>query len=199
MNKGVYVAMALSLGLVGMAQTYSVQGSLGYFTGFGGNFSLMATGFDLPVGGRLGVTFAGTDLIDYGFYFPNIEAGEASNVTLNLDLLLPIPTSETGAVVVNPYVGLRYNFFAAQAKNYLTDLDISSNQFGMGAGALVEYPLSPEVGLFADLGLDYFWDAAIEFGAEHYETSDPGYDEVRRFLNAPETAFKLLLGVRLAF
>lgn len=199
MNKSIYVVAALGLGLGGMAQTYSVQGSLGYFTGFGGNFSIVGTDIASSVGGRFGVTFAGTDLIDSGDNYPEIQAGDASNVTLNLDLLFPIPASATMSVAVSPYIGVRYNFFSAEADDPLGEFDISSDQFGLGAGAMVEYPLSPEFGIFADLGLDYFWDAAIEFGDQDYETDDPGYDQVREFVNAPETEFKALLGVRLAF
>lgn len=217
-----------------MAQKFSVEGGAGFYGGLGGQLAVVVEDLvqGLPLGLRLGVGFAQSDALDDAYVLPilNTKWGDfkntnqlsewGQNITLSADVLYKVSVQGL-PVEVAPYAGLRYNFFSGGFTDPQNKLDqnspifanvkaltTSSNQFGLGLGARLAYPLAPNLRVVGDLGVDYFFKACIEgrtepdTGSPTSQTVCPGdtaYPDLDKFVTQPEWVLKLRLGLAYRF
>lgn len=227
--KRLVIAALAGLLTAAMAQRFSVEGSAGLYTGFGGQLAVVAEDFPgLPLGLRLGVGFASTDALDddskvpvlgqkWGDLKKGYELSEwGQNVTVSLDVLYKL--AQVQGISVAPYVGVRYNMFSGgftDPKDKLSkglsvkSWTFSSNAFGFGLGVRVAYPVMPNLSLVGDVGADYYLRAYIrntvvnDAGKSESSTVFPGdsnYEDYNKFVTQPDGwVLKLRLGVAYRF
>jgi len=226
MDKKRALAVLVVFSALGMAQKFSVEGGAGFYGGLGGQLAVVVEDLvqGLPLGLRLGVGFAQSDALDdaydlgggtkWGDYKNTNQLSEwGQNITLSADVLYKVSVQGL-PVEVAPYVGLRYNFFSGgytDPQNNLPNIKAetaSSNQFGLGLGARLAYPLAPNLRVVGDLGVDYFFKACIEgrtepdAGSPTSQTVCPGdtaYPNLDKFVTQPEWVLKLRLGLAYRF
>lgn len=225
MDKKRALAVLVVFSALGMAQKFSVEGGAGFYGGLGGQLAVVVEDLvqGLPLGLRLGVGFAQSDALDdaydlgggtkWGDFKNTNQLSEwGQNITLSADVLYKVSVQGL-PVELAPYVGLRYNFFSGGSTDPQDNLTIkaytvSSNQFGLGLGARLAYPLAPNLQLVGDLGADYFFKACIEeriepdTGSPTSQTVCPGdtaYPNLDKFVTQPEWVLKLRLGLAYRF
>lgn len=223
--KRLVIAALAGLLTAAMAQRFSVEGSAGLYTGFGGQLAVVAEDFPgLPLGLRLGVGFASTDALDdnydmggntkWGTYKEKLELSEwGQNVTVSLDVLYKL--TQVQGISVAPYLGVRYNMFSGgytdpeNKLSHVKSVTFSSNAFGFGLGVRAAYPVMPNLSLVGDVGADYYLQACIKItevddaGKSTTNTvcpSDSNYKDYNKFVTQPDGwVLKLRLGVAYRF
>lgn len=103
------------------------------------------------------------------------------------------------------YAGGRYGMFRSTAdfgKNGRQTF--SSNAFGVGAGLMVSYPLSGNLSLVGDLGVDQFFGSSITVSSSNgnvdtFTQGDAGYNNVSNAFVRPGTVFKARIGIKTTF
>jgi hypothetical protein len=215
--KRALVGLLAFLGVLGMAQKFSVEASVGYiYSGLGGQLAVVAEDLapGLPLAVRLGLGFATSDALD-----DNYDTGGGTtwgqvknannltewgqNITLSLDVLFTLP-AEGLPVSLAPYLGLRYNMFEGGAYNNSGWLKFSSNAFGFGGGIRAAYAVNPDLDVVADLGADYYLQSEItettSSGSNTTRPGDPGYANLNAFVTQPDGfVFRVRLGAAYRF
>lgn len=103
------------------------------------------------------------------------------------------------------YAGGRYGMFRGTADfGESGRTTYSSNAFGVGAGIMVSYPLSGNLSVVGDLGVDQFFGSSITVSSSNgntdtYSRSDAGYNDVSNQFVRPGTVFKARIGVKTGF
>ncbi|WP_027480664.1 hypothetical protein [Deinococcus pimensis] len=136
------------------------------------------------------------------------EAGR--NITLGVDGLLHLGYSEASGIGANAYAGVRYNLFTGSLTTQSTSgpetIFVSTNQIGVGGGVIASLPLSGNVFLTGDLGVDHFFDAPIRVsnpssnaGDQVANPGDSNYAQADSLANQPKTVLKAKVGVAVRF
>lgn len=130
-------------------------------------------------------------------------AQSTRNVTVGLDALIRLGYDEASGLGANVYVGPRYNMFSNTISGPLGSLTNTTNQFGIGAGVLASLPISGNIYLTGDLGVDRFFDAPIvQTSSGGSTTFNPGTEDYRTtdsYVNQPQTVLKARVGVAVRF
>ncbi|ULH15904.1 hypothetical protein MF271_04550 [Deinococcus sp. KNUC1210] len=134
-------------------------------------------------------------------------AESGSSTTVGVDLTYTLPSTVAG-VDAYLYGGGRYNNFNAVADftNYgaagsnAGKTTYSTNQFGLGAGVVGQYALTPNLSLAGDLGVDYYFPSGISTNdgngnTDTFNQGETGYDDLNALVNQPTTNFKAKIGI----
>ncbi|PYE52886.1 hypothetical protein [Deinococcus yavapaiensis] len=131
------------------------------------------------------------------------------NITVGLDALFRLGYDATTGLGANVYVGPRYNLFTNTVSGPLGSLTSTSNQLGIGGGLLASVPVSGNVYLTGDLGVDRFFDAPIvqtgrdtngaTTGTTTFNPGTADYGTTNGYINQPETVFKARVGLAIRF
>jgi len=119
------------------------------------------------------------------------------------DLLYPVKWF--GFKQAFAYGGVRYNRFTGNFNfiNGNEDFDVSTNQWGLGAGLLNAYAISKSLDLVLDGGLDYYLPSVLYAhgtsyspDGEHVEArNDYEYKDADQAINQPKLNFRLTIGL----
>ncbi|MFD2608363.1 hypothetical protein ACFSR9_02775 [Deinococcus taklimakanensis] len=130
---------------------------------------------------------------------------EGTDIVVSLDGTYNLGEFVPG-VDVSLYAGPRYGIFTRNFAVSEQDgsLTFDSKAFGLGAGVLASYALTPTASIIADLGANHFFNSPISFGgsntpSETVDPSDPSHKDLREFSNMPGTQFKARVGVKFGF
>lgn len=188
---------------------------LGYNGGFGGQLNVSMTSFQ-----------SGFPLsIRFGFGYTNVDPGrpadarkifinDATNGTpeengyiwdLRLDLMIPVNLLYNS----NVYLGPRYSMFTGNF-NFVDgneNFDITSNQFGLGAGFLTQLLLVPNLYLVLDGGADYFFQSTLKGHDTAYSPDGDDvnprqnytYDDADKAVNQPKILGRFMIGINYGF
>ena len=188
---------------------------LGYNGGFGGQLNVSMTSFQ-----------SGFPLsIRFGFGYTNVDPGrpadarkifinDATNGTpeengyiwdLRLDLMVPVNLLYNS----NVYLGPRYSMFTGNF-NFVDgneNFDITSNQFGLGAGFLTQLLLVPNLYLVLDGGADYFFQSTLKGHDTAYSPDGDDvnprqnytYDDADKAVNQPKILGRFMIGINYGF
>lgn len=187
----------------------------GYNGGFGGQLNFTMTSFQsgFPLSLR------------FGFGYTNVEPGipgdarkifinDATNGTpeergyvwdLRFDVLYPVNLLDKS----NLYVGARYAMFTGNF-NYVggnENFDITSNQFGLGAGLETQFLLVPNLYLVFSGGADYFFESTLSGHDTSYSPDgddvnprqDYTYNDADEAVNQPSIEGRFMIGVNNGF
>ncbi|GBF04980.1 hypothetical protein DAERI_030146 [Deinococcus aerius] len=103
------------------------------------------------------------------------------------------------------YAGGRYGMFRSNVTSEDDTTTYSSNEFGIGAGVMVSYPLTGNLSLVGDLGVDQFFKSTINIRSsdgttnDSIPTSDPSYAGFDDLFVQPGTVFKARIGIKTTF
>ncbi len=199
-------------------QTRFVGGlSLGYFGGSGMHFSLMAMDFaqDLPLSFRLGI---GYTRVEPGkpdearrIFINNATNGTPTEAgwmwDYRFDIL--IRTKAFGLKQANFYVGPRHVRFTGNF-NYVggnEDFDVTSHQWGVGAGLENSFAINPRLGIVVSAGADYFISSWLVGHDTKYnpdgeainQQEDYTWDDADRAISQPKIEPRVMLGLSYTF
>jgi len=188
---------------------------LGYNGGFGGQLNFTMTKFQsgFPLSLR------------FGFGYTNVEPGipldarkifinDATNGTpeergyvwdLRFDILYPVNLLYKS----NLYVGARYAMFTGNF-NFVggnENFDITSNQFGLGAGLETQFLLVPNLYLVFSGGADYFFESTLSGHDTSYSPDgddvnprqDYTFDDADEAVNQPSIEGRFMIGINYGF
>jgi hypothetical protein len=227
------LALTLSAGLATAgAQTFTTTGTGlngvelgltgGYAGGLSGEVFIHAPNVAGPLGVKAGVSFtrAADAINDASPFLPGISgpnetfgAAKASGLVtesgsrtvVGLDGTYNVGQLAPGADALI-YAGGRYGMFRS-TEDYGENgrVTYSSNAFGIGAGVMVSYPLSGNLSLVGDLGIDQFFRSnitATTTSADGSTTVDSGEGTNEAFgerFVRPGTVFKARIGIKTSF
>ncbi|WP_425147334.1 hypothetical protein [Deinococcus sp.] len=190
----------------------------GYEQGLSGGVTLHVRNVAGPIGLRLSADYSNvTDSLNDNANVPLLgtwgslkaqgatESGTSTTVGLDATYTLPSTVPGVDAYV---YGGARYNNFNAVADftNFGTTgsnagkSTYSTNQFGLGAGVVGQYALTPSLSLAGDLGIDYYFPSSIMTNDGNGNTATftqgaSGYSDLDALVNQPTTNFKAKIGI----
>ncbi|MFC4425629.1 hypothetical protein [Deinococcus navajonensis] len=213
----------IALTATASAQTFSTQPfelglTGGYAGGLSGEVFVHAPFISGPFGIKAGVSYARpTALFNENGSFGVITYGEAkrlveasgeqvreagSNVVIGVDGTYSLGELAPG-LDASVYAGGRYGLFNRSVSFGAETTTYTSNTFGIGAGVMASYPLSGNVSLVGDLGVDHFFDAAVTTsnadGTYSVNPGEAGYSDTRNLVNFPGTYFKARVGFKFMF
>lgn len=225
------LALTLSAGLATAgAQTFSTTGlngvelglTGGYAGGLSGEVFVHAPNVAGPVGVKAGVSFTrAADAINdaspvdpTGIIFPTTytfgqakAAGDASesgsHTVFSLDGTYNVGEITPG-LSTTLYAGGRYGMFRATQVFNEQPVVYSSNAFGIGAGVMLSYPVSGNLSVVGDLGVDQFFGSSIttrdaDGNTDTFRSGEGGYDDVNNRFVRPGTVFKARIGIKTSF
>ncbi|WP_189087496.1 hypothetical protein [Deinococcus ruber] len=199
----------------------------GYDMGLSGGVTVHVRNVSGPLGVRFSADYANvSDALNDNANYPLLgnwgtlksqgAAESGSSTTVGVDLTYTLPSTIAG-VDAYVYGGGRYNNFNAVAdfSKYgtpaATSLAVSTaatsssttystNQFGLGAGVVGQYALTPNLSLAGDLGVDYYFPSAISSNdgngnTDTFNQGEAGYDDLNALVNQPTTNFKAKIGI----
>lgn len=234
MNKLLALTLSAGLATAG-AQTFSTTGTGlngvelgltgGYYGGLSGEAFVHAPNVAGPVGIKAGVSYtrASDAINDDSPFLPGISdpanpdetfgaakaRGEVSErgsrTVFGLDGTYNVGQLAPGADALI-YAGGRYGMFRS-TEDYGEDgtVTYSTNAFGIGAGFMVSYPVSGNLSVVGDLGVDQFFGGditATTTGADGSTTVDSGEGANEAFGDRfvrPGTVFKARIGIKTSF
>ena len=229
MRKVTVFALALVTLSAASAQDLAAGVSLG---GYNFGLSLEFQGYiqniaDSPFGGRVGFGFSFTDTFDdddafYGTsgaaptseprisdykdneFYDTSERGR--NFTLALDGTYDLSRLlDMGGLpfTASAYAGPRLNTFNGSIEVDDSIASVSATQFGLGFGSLAFYPLSDNLSVVGDIGIDIYFDPTFnlsdDFGDLDVDTGDTSYDDYNSLITQPEIAARIKVGVVYSF
>ncbi len=189
----------------------------GFDQGLSGGVTLHVRNVSGPLGVRLSADYSGVDdaLNDNAAFIPGggvtvaqrKAAGDkesGTSTTIGLDATYDLPS-----VIPNfsayAYGGVRYNNFSAtldQTSSGSGKVTYSTNQLGLGIGAVGQYALSPNLSAAGDLGVDYYFPGNFSSNqggtsgtGDTFKPGEGGYSDVNTLVNQPTTNFKAKIGV----
>jgi len=188
---------------------------LGYNGGFGGQFDLTIGNFQggVPLSARFGIgyTISEPGIADSA---RKIFINDATNGTpeesgygwnLRFDILFPVNILYKSDI----YFGARYSMFTANFKYVGGNefFDITSDQFGLGAGIETQLPLVPNLYLIFSGGADYFFESTLSGHDTAYspdgENVNPregySYENADNAINQPKLIGRFLIGINYGF
>jgi hypothetical protein len=181
-----------------------------------------------PFGGRVGFGFSFTSPFDdddafYGTSGAAPEAGlnrisdykdnrlydaneRGRNFTIALDGtydLASLVNMDNMPFSASVYAGPRLNNFSGSIEVEDSIASVSATQFGLGFGSLAFYPLTDNLSVVGDIGIDIYFDPTFnlsdDFGDLDVETGDTAYDDYNSFITQPEVAARVKVGVVYSF
>jgi hypothetical protein len=103
----------------------------------------------------------------------------------------------------NVYAGPRLNNFSGSIEVNDSIASVSATQFGLGFGSMAFYPLSDNLSVVGDIGIDIYFDPTLnlsdDFGDLDVETGDTAYDDYNGLITQPEVAARIKVGVIYSF
>jgi hypothetical protein len=206
----------LAAALLG-SSAFCADFSAGLLAGYqgGGSFRLSVAASDFargfPLAAELGVSYAwrdpGDPLAARRIFINDNTNGtpEESGWVWNVRLDFLYRVKVLGLQSAFAYAGPRYSIFTGDFK-YVggnEDFEVTSNQWGLGAGAKASFPMSRIVSLTVSAGLDYFF-AGTLYG--HDTSYSPGgetvngkheytFSDADAAINQPKWQPSLLLGI----
>lgn len=136
--------------------------------------------------------------------FDTSESGRNFTISLDGTFDLSDAFSMDGLpFTASVYAGPRLNFFSGSFEVDDSIASVTSSQFGLGFGSLAFYPLSDNLSLVGDIGVDIYFDSTFnledDFGDLNVESGDTAYDDYDGLINQPSAAFKVKVGVIYSF
>lgn len=212
---------AATLGTAASAQ--SIKGvelglTGGYASGLSGEVFVHAPNVAGPIGVKVSAAYTKPsdnirDDVAINPALPNITFGSlksagatesGSHTTFGLDGTYNLGEVAPG-VSAMAYAGGRYGMFSA-TETYPASgsTTYSMNSLGIGAGAQLAYALAGNISLVGDIGVDQYFNGAINYSgtntpAGSYGTGEAGYNDVRNRLAFPGTVFKAKIGVKISY
>jgi len=189
--------------------------NLGYNGGFGGQLNFTMTSFQsgFPLSLRFGF---GYTLVEPGNSADarKIFINDATNGTpeesgyvwdLRFDVLFPVNVLYKS----NVYAGARYSMFTGNF-NYVggnENFDITSNQFGLGAGVETQFLLVPNLYLIFSGGADYYFQSKLSGHDTAYSPDgdnvnprdDYTYEDADNAINQPSIVGRFMIGINFGF
>lgn len=181
----------------------------GYAGGLSGELFIHAPNVAGPVGVKAGVSLSRSDRLDDNASFGGLgtlgdfkrdfgltETGSATVFSLDGTYSLGQVAPGLNSLV---YAGGRYGMF----RGTLTSQDsgesttYSSSNFGVGAGLMLSYPVSGNLSLVGDLGVDQFFGGAVNVRQSDGTPTDSGAAE--GVYRQPGTVFKARIGIKTTF
>ncbi|WP_343760103.1 hypothetical protein [Deinococcus depolymerans] len=208
--------LALTATTAGAQSLNGVQLGLtgGYASGLSGEIFVLTPNVVGPVGVKVGVaTTRAADAIndDSDIGSGKFSAAKANGATesgmhtvTSMDATYSLGEVAPG-VNATLYGGGRYGAFnATESYGNSGSVTYSTNSFGVGAGAMVNYALTGNLGLVGDLGVDHFFKNTINTttstgGSDSFTTTDAGYQAIDNRFVRPGTNFKARVGVTYNF
>jgi hypothetical protein len=179
------VAALVAPGQVTAAGDFNAGLALGYKTGitFRGSAGVMGFAKGFPLGLEFGVEYSVCDPGNAA-KARKIFVNDATNGTpeknghtwdLRLDFVYDLHLLQEGSVYA--YGGARYSMYAGEFifVGGNEDFEVTSGQWGLGAGVKGSFSMSPHVDFVMSAGLDYFLPAPL---SGHDTTYDPNGDNV---------------------
>lgn len=188
----------------------------GYAGGLSGEAFVHAPNVAGPVGIKAGVAVSKASLNE-GAQFGGATYGDikrtaaasgtpvtdgGTNTVVSLDGTYSLGELAPG-VDATVYAGPRYGMFNRYVTFGSSTTNFSSSAFGLGAGVMASYALTPSTSIVGDLGADHFFNSGITASQggvnDTLNPGDTGYDEMRSLTNVPGTQFKARIGVKFGF
>ncbi|MBB5233422.1 hypothetical protein [Deinococcus budaensis] len=194
----------------------------GYAGGLSGELFVHVPNVAGPVGVKAGVSYTrAADAINdaspvdpTGLFFPTTytfgqakadgDASESGSRTVfsldgtyNLGQLSPGLSSTL-------YAGGRYGMFRSTEVFNEQPLVYTSSAFGLGAGVMLSYPVSGNLSLVGDLGVDQFFGSSIttrdaDGNTDTFRSGEANYNDVSSRFVRPGTVFKARIGIKTTF
>ncbi|WP_019585826.1 hypothetical protein [Deinococcus apachensis] len=193
----------------------------GYANGLSGEVFVHVPNVAGPFGVKAGVALTRpSDAINDNAKFTN--TGTSADITFG-DLKQATGATESGSYTVfsldgtynlgevSPglstalYAGGRYGMFHSNVTSENDTTTFASNEFGIGAGVMVSYPLTGNLSLVGDLGVDQFFKGTINVRSSDGTTndsitpSDGSYPFYNDLVVRPGTVFKARVGIKTTF
>lgn len=190
----------------------------GYASGMSGEVFVHAPNVAGPIGVKLSAAYTRpsdsiVDSVDIGagsgltlgtfgsFKAQGLASESGSHFVIGLDGTYNLGEVTPGISVLG-YAGGRYGMFKA-TETYANDAALSNtystSAFGVGAGAQLSYALAGNMSLVGDLGVDHFFNSAINISGganDTYNAGEAGYSDLRSRLAFPGTVFKVKVGLK---
>ncbi|MFC4636908.1 hypothetical protein [Deinococcus hohokamensis] len=205
------------------AQTFSTQPfelglTGGYASGLSGEVFVHAPYVAGPFGVKAGVAFSRPSApfndnasfggVTYGDLKRTVQASgtqvteTGSNVVVGVDGTYSLGELAPG-LDASLYAGGRYGMFNRSVSFGSDTTTYTINAFGIGAGVMASYPLSGNISLIGDLGVDHFFDAPVTTSDSNSSSTvnpgESGYSDTRNLVNFPGTYFKARVGFKFMF
>jgi hypothetical protein len=185
---------------------------VGYTDNFGVNLSAMIAEFsyDIPLAiklsGGYNVRDAGNPLDARKIFINDNTNGDpdksAHSIDFRLDFAYPVRLFSIRKSYL--YVGPRYSMHTSTF-NFVGGnefFDISTSQFGFGAGLETYFGISPNLSFVFSGGFDYYLDAQVGghdsfYNPDGTDVSGRGYtyEEASKSINAPKYEFRFMAGL----
>lgn len=186
----------------------------GYASGLSGEIFVLTPNVAGPVGVKVGVaTTRAADAINdssdigagpFSAAKANGATESGSHTVTSVDATYGLGEVAPG-VQATLYGGGRYGAFkSTESYGNSGSVTYSSNSFGIGAGAMVNYALTGNLGLVGDLGVDHYFKSNINTststgGSDSFAPNEAGYDTLDNRFVRPGTTFKARVGVTYNF
>jgi hypothetical protein len=191
--------------------------SLGIMTGYTGGFGINVSGtisefsYDIPLAvrfsGGYNIREAGNPLDARKVFINDNTNGDpaesAHSFDLRLDFAYPINLFSIRKSLL--YVGPRYSMHTSTFEFVGGNefFDITTSQFGLGAGLETYFGISPNLSLVFSGGFDYYFDAQIgghdsaynPDGTDVSGREDYTYQDADDAINQPKYEFRFLVGL----
>ena len=189
----------------------------GYASGLSGEIFVHAPNVAGPIGVKLSAAYTSPsdsirDNVDIGagsgltlgtFKAQGLASENGSHIVIGLDGTYNLGEVTPGISALG-YAGGRYGMFKA-TETYANDANLSNtystNAFGVGVGAQLSYALAGNMSLVGDLGVDHYFNSAINISGganDTYNTGEAGYNDLRSRLAFPGTVVKAKIGLKLS-
>jgi hypothetical protein len=188
---------------------------LGYNGHFGGQLNFTITNFQsgFPLSARFGLGYTSMEP-GKSAAARQIFINDATNGTpeergwmwnLSFDLLIPLSFISNSFI----YLGPRYSMFTANFK-YVggnEDFDVTTNQFGLGAGLETQFPLMPNLFMVFGAGAEYFFESTLKGhdisyspdGDDVNPRNDYSFSDADEAVNQPKILGRFMLGIYYGF
>lgn len=101
------------------------------------------------------------------------------------------------------YAGPRFNSFSGTIEVNDAVASVSASQFGLGFGSMAFYPLSDNLQVVGDIGIDIYFDPTFnlddDFGDLDVSPGDTAYNDYNGLITQPEVAARIKVGVVYSF
>lgn len=230
MRKATTLVLALMTLSMVSAQDLAAGISLG---GYNFGLSLEFQGYvqniaSSPFGARVGFGFSFTSPFDDNdaFYGASGAAPDASparisdykdntifdtdergrNFTIALDGTYELSSlfdMDSMPFTASVYAGPRFNSFSGTIEVNDAVASVSASQFGLGFGSMAFYPLSDNLQVVGDIGIDIYFDPTFnlddDFGDLDVSPGDTAYNDYNGLITQPEVAARIKVGVVYSF
>jgi hypothetical protein len=227
----VLAATALATAASAGAQSFELGLTGGYAGGLSGEIFLHSPNVIGPVGVKFGVSYArAADAINdsapydpSGAIYPStftfgnakqstaaggLDATESgSHLIVGLDATYGLGELAPG-IDTTLYAGGRYGMFRSVEGVSGASTTYTSNEFGLGGGAMISYALTGNLSLVGDIGADYFLKGPISYTStkadgtttsDTFATGDANYAAYNTRVVRPGVEFKARIGIKYMF